>query len=187
MRKRKKIHSGVTDGPQITQINYGFMPEEDALRLLSNTVHPDGSELNRYRKDIIMSMFLLYESSGIHRFEFGNTIISDKNALLTEISEYYVTDEDVHRCVSDYKARMDFSNIIINYCACCGGMIMTDKSPDCANENTNLHEFELSQLTCLHLSEDEYSKWDEYDNDLKKLFSVMSLKYGTVDDAVCIT
>ena len=54
-------------------------------------------------------------------------------------------------------------------------MIMTYKSPDCANDSTNLHEFELSQLTCLHLSEDEYSKWDEYDNDMKKLFSVTEI------------
>ena len=60
------MQPSVIDSSQITENVVVTMTEQEQLKILRNPKHPDSDELNQYRKDIIMSMFLFHESNFYH-------------------------------------------------------------------------------------------------------------------------
>jgi hypothetical protein len=143
--------------------------DEEIMLLLSMRTPPAPNELLNYRKDPLMAQQLFWERTGIYRFEYGDSVVRDPDALLEEIKLYEVTENDVRRCISNYKAAMDHDSIMIYYCGCCGAMIIRDKSQDSTTQQT---EVSLSKLNCLQLLPIEYDLWIGREDRIKRLFSV---------------
>jgi hypothetical protein len=86
----------------------------------------------------------------------------DAVALEAEILQHHVTDEDVGRCVNEYKEHLDHDKLQIVYCASCGNTMID-------NSETKLP---IEELTSLKLPSDEYDNWLDTDPQLQKLYSV---------------
>ena len=120
-------------------------------------------ELSTYRKEPLIAQNLFWETSGLSRFEYGDTQVRDRMSLLKEIAACHVNDEDVINCIDDYKNEMDFDKITIAHCACCGVMILS---------TTAEQFFHLDSLTCLRLSADEMENWLSKPVEIRRLYSV---------------
>jgi hypothetical protein len=81
-------------------------------------------ELKCYRKTPLYAQHMLWNTSGIDRFEFGDTEIRDKASLMSEIKDCTVTTDDIARCIRNYKKSMDYASTTIHHCAVCGRLIM---------------------------------------------------------------
>jgi hypothetical protein len=85
-------------------------------------------ELKCYRKNPLYAQHMLWNTSGIDRFEFGDTEIRDKASLLSEIKDCTVTTDDIARCIRNYKKSMDYASTTIHHCAVCGRLIMGESN-----------------------------------------------------------
>jgi hypothetical protein len=162
--------------------------DEDAWNTYRLDQFPLAAKLSTYRKDPLMAQHLFWEMSGLHRFGYGDTVVHDKEALLNEIAGYKVTKEDVHRCVHAYKSSMDYDNIKVHYCACCGEMIINGQLSDDIQIGSDI--LKLTSLGCLQLQEIEYTTWKSHHTDVKCLYSVFEpdpstrLAYHLIPDLV---
>ena len=118
---------------------------------------PSKEELLTYRKDPLMAQKLLWEMSGVHLFEYGDSIVRNEDELSKEISAYEVSDADVRKCVADYKFVMDYGNIKIHYCGSCGVMIRDGNGIQDQGPGSSI--LKVSDVTILQLSEEQVEEW----------------------------
>ena len=150
-RKRKQRQTeSFNDGSPPLQVFSSSRPPsllQDSVEL-KDALSKD--ELSTYRKDPVVAQNLFWETSGLARFEYGDTQVRDKMSLLHEIAACRVNDEDVINCIDAYKNEMDFNKMTIVHCACCGVMLIS---------TTVETFFQLDDLICLRLSADEMENW----------------------------
>ena len=138
-------------------------------------------ELSTYRRDPLVAQNLYWETSGLSRFEYGDTQVRNRGALLEEIKACKVDDNIVCQSIEAYKKVMDFEEMTIGHCACCGIMIMSTTSDVRLN---------IESLICLRLSEEEYDNWFNMETELRILYSVFvqssesKMAYHVIPDLV---
>jgi hypothetical protein len=136
---------------------------DDISQIYDRATAVDISDLRTYRSDPLMAQHLFWETSGLWKFEFGNSEVEDATALKAEIEAHIVTADDVNRCVENFKYKMDNDKIKIRYCGACGGLIMMDMP--CT-------DLPLSELDSLKLTEAQFYLWNSRRPFLKQLYSV---------------
>jgi hypothetical protein len=139
---------------------------QDQQNLIKRNTCFGVDELKCYRKNPLYAQHMLWDTSGISRFEFGDTEIRDKPALLSEIMECAVTEETIARCIRNYKMSMDYANMAIHHCAVCGRLIMHE-----LQGNTKRPTIALQRLSILQLPINTYNEWNAKGR-LKVLYNV---------------
>ena len=138
----------------------------DEMEALTSTEPLKGSILSTYRHNPCVAQHLHWETSGLFRFEYGDTEVRNKDTLLQEIKQAEVTQQEVRSCITHYKKHTDYSQLNMEYCGCCGIVTMSSTASSATP---------LSSLTCLQLTESEYNEWKSKPLNIRCLHSVFEL------------
>ena len=169
-----RSNEGTTQPSRLSaeSINIPRMPRRDRNydeASISSTQCLDRNTLREYRSHETISQHLFWDTSGIHRFEFADTAIRDRDRLSQEIQQCYVPNCVKDKCISAFKAEMDDCTSHIFHCAVCGRMILKHGS----TTECRPHELRLQNIQCLRLKDEEFQVWSSKPAELQALYNIL--------------